>query len=466
MAIDPWELSAWDAVETTHRLARREVTPLEVTEAAIARAEQMSWLNAVVTPTFERARAAAIDPHGPLAGVPFFLKDLVRQSGVRTAWGTAASGEFVAKSSDPSTRVFEKLGLVSLGKSATPEFGLTATTEPLAFGPCHNPWLKGHSTGGSSGGAASLVASGVVPIAHASDGGGSIRIPAACCGLVGLKPTRGRFDMEGSNMLPVNIAVHGVVSRTVRDTVAFWKAVETVLPSKKLPAVGAAGERPAKRLRVGWFASSPVGGVVDPELRASVEQTAALLKSLGHEVREVECPVPTQVAEDFVALWAYVAWIQPKAGLMLMGRGFEEARLEPLTRAFASRFTANKWATLTQIRRLRRWTDDFPRRFADLGIEVLLTPTLGQLPPKHGHLSTSVPIEEALARLYAFCPFTGLYNSAGTPAISLPLGRSSSGLPIGVQLGSTRGQDAVLLELAAELEAARPWAQVAPRLAA
>lgn len=464
MPVDAWELAAWDAVETAQRLAKKDVSPLEVVDAAIARAESCRHLNAVVTPSYDRARAATevlIDE--PLAGVPSFTKDLVQVAGLRTAWGTAASGEHVSKRSDPSAKRLDATGLVSLGKSATPEFGLTATTEPTAFGPTHNPWAAGHTPGGSSGGAAALVAAGVVPIAHASDGGGSIRIPASCCGLVGLKATRGRFDMEGSNLLPVNIAVHGVVTRTVRDTVAFWRALEAATPSKKLPPVGAAAERPARRLRVAAFVTSPARAEAEGEVRGAVEKTAALLRELGHEVSEIECPVPRQVGDDFVSLWAYVAWVQSNGGLLMIGRGLDKAKLEPLTLGFARKFTERKWGCIGEIRRLRGWTAGFAEVFAKTGADVWLSPTLGQPLTKHGHLATTVPFEEALARLTAFCPFTGFYNSAGAPALSLPLFQSSAGLPLGVQLGAPRGHDALLLELGAELEAAKPWPRVAPR---
>lgn len=466
MAIDPWELAGWDAVETLEHLAQKDITATQVVEAAITRAKESSWLNAVVTPTFENALEHSTQAKGPLAGVPFFLKDLVRSKGVRTAWGTAASGDYRASADDPSVKAFHALGLVSLGKSSTPELGLTATTEPAAFGACHNPWKRGHSTGGSSGGAAALVAGGVVPIAHASDGGGSIRIPAACCGLVGLKPTRGRFDMEGSNLLPINIAVHGVVSRTVRDTVMFWKALETVLPRTRWPAVGTAGTRPEKRLRVGVYIDLPTGQKIDPEVRATVEATASLLEQLGHRVEPVTCPASRQVLDDFVSLWSFVAWIQPRLSRFTVGQPFALDKLEPLTLGFGERFMRQKWVAFKELTRLRGWTEEFPRVLERLGVDVLLSPTLATLPPPHGYLSPEVPFETAFDRLYGFCPFTGMYNSAGAPALTLPLGKSASGLPIGVHLAAARGQEAMLLELGAELEGARPWVRAAPRVAA
>ncbi len=463
MATDPWELARWDAVETSQRLAKKEITSRELTEAAIARSADMSWLNAVVTPTHESALASANAVHeGELAGQPFFTKDLVQIPGVRTAWGSAAASEHVSKRADPTVQVFNRCGLISLGKSATPELGLTATTEPLAFAPTHNPWARGYSSGGSSGGAASLVAAAVVPFAHGSDGGGSIRIPAACCGRVGLKVTRGRFDMEGSNLLPVNIAVHGVLTQTVRDTVAFWRAIEAVKPSKAWPAIGASGQAPAKPLRVAMFTDSPVA-TVDPEIRAAVEKTATLLRSLGHEVREVRSPIPPAVLEQFVTLWMYVAWMQANFGWIETGLRLDHKRLEPLTLDFAKQFRKRVLGSYRDMLRLRGWTRGYDEMMRALDVDVLLSPTLATVAPVHGHLSPSVPFDESMSRLYAFCPFTGYVNTAGATAISLPLYQSAAGLPIGIHFAAQRGREPMLLELSAQLEAAKPWPRFAPR---
>lgn len=462
--VDAWELAEWEAVETAEHIRRGDVTAAEVVEAALARAEAVASLNAVVTATPEQARVTATGARqGTLHGVPTAIKDLAQVEGVRTAWGTAGSGDFISRRSDPSVKALLRTGLVSLGKSATPELGLTGTTEPLAFGPCRNPWAPAHSTGGSSGGAAALVAAGVVPIAHGSDGGGSLRIPASCCGLVALKVTRGRFDMEGSSLLPVNIAVHGVLSRTVRDTVAFWRALEAVRPETRRPTpLGDIATAPAQRLTLGMFVESPTGSAVHSEVRAAVESTAAVATSLGHEVRAIACPFSAQVVHDFVRLWSFVAWSQTKIARLAMHRGFDVSKLEPFTRGFASSFAAQPLAALAAIRRLR----GFARRYAELiaPYDVVLGPTLAEPPPLLGHLATDQPFEATLERLLTFTPFTGLVNAAGAPALSLPAARSTTGLPLGVQLAASHGREATLLELAAELEAARPWPKIAPRL--
>jgi amidase len=457
-----WQLASWDAVETAERIRRREVSAREVVEAALARAEATAELNALVTSTPERARAAASSaPHGPLFGVPTAVKDLAQVEGVRTAWGSAASGHFTSTRSDETVRALERIGLVSIGKSATPELGMTATTEPLAFGACRNPWSRDRSTGGSSGGAAALVAAGVVPIAHASDGGGSIRIPASCCGLVGLKPSRGRLDMEGSNLLPVNIAVHGVVTRSVRDTVAFWNAIESDRRPRGLPPIGDVAPAPARRLRLGVFAESPIGTPVHEDVRAVVDRAAALCSELGHDVRRIPCPFPGQVVHDFLRLWCFVGWLQAATGRVLIHRAFDASKLEPFTRGFARSFGKQVRASLASIRRLR----GFSRAYADIvaPYDVLVGPTLAEPPPPIGHLATDQDFDQTIDRLLSFTPFTGLINAAGAPALSLPLGKTSTGLPAGIQLMTAHGGERVLLELARELEAASPWPTMAPR---
>lgn len=452
-AATAWELAGWDAVETRARLQAREVSAREVTEAAIMRAEAATVLNAIVTCTFERALRRAEVATGPLAGVPTFYKDLMQLEGVRTAWGSAATGTFISRRSDPTAKRFEATGLVTLGKSATPELGLTATTEPTHFGPTRNPWDLSRTAGGSSGGAAALVASGVVPLAPGSDGGGSIRIPASCCGLVGLKPSRGRLDMEGSNLLPVNVAVHGVLTRSVRDTVAFWSALEAQRPSTR-PRLSEVPPS-TRRLRIGWFDDSPLGTLVDPEVRQATRETADALAGLGHQVEHIACPFPRQTVLDFLHCWGFVAFIQARTGRLMLHRGFDAAKLEPWTRAFASAFQASPFQALAAMARLRRWARGWNQSLG--AFDLWLSPTLAQLPAPLGHLRTDVPFDEARTRLSTFTPFSALLNVAGAPGLSLPLARTADGLPIGLQLIARVDDEATLLRLGFELEAALPW---------
>jgi len=453
------ELGSWDAVETAERVRAGDVSAREVIDAAIARAEAAADLNAVVTAAFDRARRLASDAGGPLGGVPTFIKDLAHVEGLRTAWGSAGSGHYTATRTDPFPADVEAVGAVTLGKSATPELGLTGTTEPVAFGPCRNPWDRERSVGGSSGGAAALVAAGVVPIAHASDGGGSIRIPAACCGLVGLKVSRGRRDMAGSKLLPVNVAVDGVVSRTVRDTVAFWNAIEERNPPRGLGPIGDVRPEPARPLRVGLFTDSTAADV-DPEVVAAVEQTGRNLEALGHRVEAITNPAPSTFNEDFVRYWGLVAYAQHRLGRVLQHPGWDAREVEDWTRGLSGYFTSELRENLAATRRLMRLERDLAH--VHHRWDVLLGPTLARPAAPIGFIGPDVPFEENRLRLIDYIPFTPLQNALGAPAISLPLGRTEAGLPIGVMLAAARGEDRLLLSLARQLEAAHPWPTHAP----
>jgi amidase len=432
-------IAQWDAVETAERIRRGEVKPGEVIEAAIARAEAAADLGAIVTSVFDLARERAAPPAGVFAGVPTFVKDLSQIRGVRTAWGSAASGDFISPRSDPFVKKFARTGVVMLGKSATPELGLTATTEPLFAAPTRNPRDRSRSPGGSSGGAGALVAAGVVPIAHGSDGGGSIRIPAACCGVVGFKPSRGRLDMEGSRLLPVNVAVHGVITRSLRDTIAFHQAVA---------GLGEVAPAPTRALRIGVFSDAPGGTPVDPEVRAAVAAAAETCAALGHEVAEISCPFDGQLMDDFLAYWGFVAWIQVKSARVTMHRGFDRARIEPWTAGLAESFARDRRRAFGAMRRLRRFGRSYARVMERC--DLLLSPTLAQPAPPLGYLATD-HFETHFERLRAYAAFTPAANAAGAPAISLPLAVSASGLPIGVHFSARRHDDRTLLELAQTL---------------
>ena len=436
-------------LELVARLRRREVSAAEVVDAAIARAREAMPLGAIVTETFERARREAPGAQGPFAGIPTFIKDLAHQAGVPTTWGSRAGGAHPASRDHTFVTRFLRTGVVSLGKSATPELGLTATTEPVGRPPCRNPWDPTRSAGGSSGGAGALVAAGVVPIAHGSDGGGSIRIPASCCGVVGLKPTRGLIDMAGSPLLPVNVAVDGVLTRTVADTRAFYDAMGLATA----PARGGP-------LRIAVFVDAPGGAPVHPEIQAAVRGAARLCESLGHHVDEIRCPVGDALGEDFLLFWGYVAWIQLKTARLILHRAFDADRVEPWTRGIAGIGAGRKRETLFAIRRLRAFTRTYAALFAD--VDVLVSPVTAQPPPPLGHLDPGLPFEVHLERIKRYSTFTPIQNVAGAPAISLPLGRTADGLPIGVQFAGAQGADRQLLVLAEQLEAAQPWPKIAP----
>jgi amidase len=459
------ELGNWDAVETSARVRRLEVTRREVAEAALARAEACADLAGVVTLCAERARTKLEEvpsrgSTGPLFGAPTFIKDLSRLEGVETTWGSAAASGHVSKRSDPIVQRIEGLGLTILGKSAAPEFGITPTTEPTGRSPCRNPWNRAFSAGGSSGGAAVLVASGVVPIAHASDGGGSIRIPASACGLVGHKPSRFVMDMDGSPLLPVNVAVDGVLTRTVRDTVTFFEAAEkSGRAPRRAPPLGRVA-RGGRRLRMGVFTESPLGYPVAAEPRSAAVRAGELCASLGHQVESIRAPFDGAALDDFLAYWGFLAWTQIRTAPVMLTRRFDTRKVETLTSGLARTFTRAPWDTLRATRRLRRFAAEYAKIFERF--DVLVSPTLAELPPKLGWISTEAPFEEWFDRIRAYVPFTPLQNAAGAPAISLPLGRAENGLPIGVQFAGPFGGDGMLLSLALELEEAAPWPLLAP----
>ncbi|HEX4857246.1 MAG TPA: amidase, partial [Limnobacter sp.] len=351
-------------------------------------------------------------------------------------------------------------GLVFLGKTRLPEFGLTATTEYSKAKPVRNPWNTGHSTGGSSGGSAALVAAGVVPIAHANDGGGSIRIPAACCGLVGLKPSRGRLlinDMAKS--LPINIVSDGVVTRTVRDTAAFFALAEEHYRNPALPPLGHITMPGRKRLKIGMFTRKLAGGQTHPECVAAVQKAAALCESLGHEVKEIEVPIAAQFADDFLLYWGMLAASIAHLGKFAVDRQLDSQKLEPLTLGLAGHFKKNLVKFPFALRRLFQFKAKYAEFFQT--IDVLLSPTLGQPAPPIGYLALDLPFEEARHRLINFASFTAAQNVSGAPAISLPMHHTAEGIPVGVHFAAATGYEYRLIELALELEDAQPFRMLA-----
>ncbi|MGB8332573.1 MAG: amidase, partial [Polyangiales bacterium] len=426
-------------------------------EAAIARAELVNpSLNAIATPLFDSARRDAGAPHvGVFAGVPTFIKDIDAVAGSPVLFGSRGVPREPATESSAFVHQFLSLGFINLGKTTTPEFGLTGTTESLLHGPTHNPWRHGFSTGGSSGGSAALVAAGVVPIAHANDGGGSIRIPASCCGLVGLKPSRGRLaDIEGSELLPVKILHQGILSRSVRDTATFYHAAEKYHHNPRLPEVGLVTQ-PGRRLRIGFFSEIGEHSPAHPECVAAADDAAKLCESLGHSVERVPPPFGEGFHEDFFLLWATMAFVITRFGKRLVHPGFDRTKVEAFTEGLAQYCKHHAREVPSAVWRLRKFERRYARAFERY--DVLMNPTVAMPPPEHGYIGPEIPFETALERLKWFIPFTPVQNVSGGPAVSLPLSRSKAGLPLGVQFASRIGEDRALLELALELEAAKPW---------
>lgn len=460
-----------DATAIAALIANGEITSSEALQASISRLKAVEpELNATVCERFEEALMDAavrdtrreIPYEGPevFSGVPSFIKDNTDLVGLPTRHGSRATPSSPMTKDAPFAQQFMSTGLIPIAKTSLPEFGLTATTEFSQSDATKNPWNTAHSSGGSSGGSAALVAAGVVPIAHANDGGGSIRIPAACCGLVGLKPTRARLrNPEMAEKLPLNIVVEGVVSRTVRDTANFFAGAETHYRNPKLPFIGSVTEANAKRLRIAVCAERQGGLACDAEVTSEVERVAAKCEELGHQVEFTSSAVSQQMGEDFFLYWAMLAASLNYFGKRTLHPEFDRKQLEPLTQNLSKNFLKNIWRFPSAFKRLKNYNAVYEERFAD--IDVLLTPTLAKPPVELGHLALNLDIETTWARLQEYASFTPVQNVTGAPAITLPLAQSRQGLPIGVQFAAKRGEDRMLLELAYELEEAMPWSYTA-----
>ncbi len=447
-----------DAVELAERVATGRVSSRELVEAAINRTEAVDpALNAVAVWDLDRARdrADAAAHTGVFGGVPSFVKGVSAVEGLPNRWGSRAVPETPATESAPEVVQFLSTGLVSLGLTTTPEFGLVATTEGGLTGATRNPWSLDHSSGGSSGGSAALVAAGAVPIAHGNDGGGSIRIPAACCGLVGLKPTRDRLDMEPlPKLFPLNPGVNGVLSRTVRDTATYLYGAERYRPGPGLPPIGHVTGPAEHRLRIGVITARDDGVDFDSSTTAELLRVAGWLEELGHEVETIESPFPAGLADDFLLLWSMFPFLLWQGGGRLFD-GFDRDQLDPFATWLARSFRRQAPKAPVAFRRLRRFVATYPSAWDRH--DVLLSPTLGGPVHRLGYISPDVDGETMFARVRAQVPTTWIHNAGGGPAISLPLTIDGNGLPVGMQFAANLGQEALLLALAFELEAAHPW---------
>ncbi|WP_422748333.1 amidase [Mycobacterium sp. WMMD1722] len=452
-------LGTLDAVGIVEALRRGKVSREEVVEAAIARVEAVNpALNGLAYEAYDRARARADAPRpygGYFDGVPTFVKDNVAVGDMPTMNGTDAWDPHPAAVNGDFARDYLATGLVPLGKTRLSEFGFSASAEHPRLGPVRNPWNTEHTAGASSSGSGAFVAAGVVPIAHANDGGGSIRIPASCNGLVGLKPSRGRLPLDREmRQMPLRIVANGVLTRSVRDTAAFYREMERVQRNPKLPPVGdVTGPAPA-RLRIAVCTES-IAREAAPQVREQTLKTAALLEELGHRVTQIGNPIPTRFMDDFLLYWSFLAFALVRGGRRSFGPTFDRTRLDNLTlglERFAGRNLHRLPLAISRLARTRRITQGLSADY-----DVVLMPTLADVPPRIGHLDPSADYEQIIARLIDWVAFTPLQNATGDPAISLPLGMSADGLPIGMMFASTAGQEARLLGLAYELEEARPW---------
>ncbi|MFT4126556.1 MAG: amidase [Gordonia sp. (in: high G+C Gram-positive bacteria)] len=452
-----------DAVGVAAAVTAGEISASEALEAALDRIDAVNpVLNAVAVDDRERARRRAATQAycgGVFAGVPSIIKNNTLFAGLPTQQGSAAVPAHPATKNEAFTDQLLSTGVNIVGASTLPAFGLTATTEFVDREPTRNPWDTDYSCGASSGGSAALVAAGALPIAHANDGGGSIRIPAAACGLVGLKPSRGRVaaSAEGAT-LPIDLISNGVLTRTVRDTAQFLADAERYRPAPDLPLVGVVAGPSERRLRVAILAEPLTGQLLDRDTEAALTETATLLENLGHRTEFVPIPLDADFVTQFTDYWAMLAFALDRFGKRLVDKGFDRSQLDPFTRGLSRHFHRRLWRTPLFLRGLRRSTAMFREVFARF--DVVYSPTLAHTTPEIGYLDPGGDFTEILERLVRYVAFTPANNTAGTPAISLPLGRTSTGLPLGLHFSADLGDERTLLELAFELEAARPFARI------
>ena len=461
-------LALLDATAQAELVRNKEVKPIELVEAAISRIEELNpTLNAVVTPMYELARAAAGGqlPDGPFTGVPFLLKDiLAAYAGVRLTLGSKLLQNFVPDHDSELVVRLKQAGLIIVGRTNAPEFGLLPTTEPLLFGPCRNPWDTDRTTGGSSGGAAAAVAAGMVPMAHGNDGGGSIRIPASCCGIFGLKPTRARNPL-GPDFGDVmsGLVVEHALTRSVRDSAALLDATAGPdvgdpywAPPPERPYLQEVGADPG-RLRIAFTTKAVTGVAVHADCVQAVEDAAKLCADLGHAIEEKSLPLNAEMLVDaFSVLWA------AGTGSTIKALGATRDQVEPLTWAhqeMSVHYSAADYILAMQT--LQGISREVARFFQDY--DVLLTPTLAEPPLPLGSFNS--PPDNPLQGFYRsaeFACFTPVCNMTGQPGMSVPLFWNADNLPVGTHFIGRFGDEATLFRLAAQLEEARPWAERRP----
>ncbi|MFH9422285.1 amidase [Streptomyces sp. NPDC017529] len=475
------ELHDLTALEQAEGVRTGELSPVDLTEHYLARAEELdATLGAYLTrtPGIARKQASAAEDEAaaarregralpPLYGVPVPVKDLNQVAGVRCTMGSETLASYVPEVDDHVVTRLRRAGTILLGKTNTPEFGLPCYTENRLAPPARTPWDLERSAGGSSGGAAAAVAGGLAPVAHGSDGGGSIRIPASVCGLYGIKPSRGLVSSGPLLHDVTGLGTSGPLARTVADAAALLDVLAGPMPGAPYAApalppgetYASHARRDPGRLRVGYLTEVPFPGItVHQDCRDAVTRTAAFLAELGHDVDELALPADDGIRYAFTRVWSVIAANRPVPPA-------DEAKLMPLTRYLRERgagIPATEFArALYSFRMLGQLVADGVMQ-PDGGFDVVLTPTVAQPPPLVGGLRDDADPQAEFAAVGAFTPFTPLYNATGQPAVSVPLHWNAAGLPIGVMLGGRYGEDATLIALSAQLERALPWAHRKP----
>lgn len=470
------EYGNYDGLGLAELVRTKQVSPTELLDEAIARTAKVDpQINAVVVKHYDYARKQieAGLPSGPFTGVPFLLKDLELLAGTRTTSGASALKNYVADHNGTAAARFLAAGVTIFGKTASPEFGLMPTTESRLFGPTRNPWNLEHSSGGSSGGAAAAVAARILPVAHASDGGGSIRIPASASGVFGIKPTRARTPLgpdrgEGWGGFSCN----HVVSISVRDSAVMLDAIHGPEPSS--PYVAPPPERPYAeeitrepgKMRIFFTDKSPYGDAVDPEIASAVRDVAKMLAGLGHHVEDRAPSLPADPAVVMATIVGANTALTVRLIAQRLSRPVTDQDFEKLTlasshnaeKANAADYVAAQLAAFQISRSLATFFED---------CDVFLSPTLCTPPVRIGELNTMADdlsfIPGALRR---YMPGTAMFNMSGQPAMSVPLAWNAAGLPLGMMFAARYGDEATLFRLAAQLEQARPWKDKLPPICA
>ncbi len=470
------EYGSYDGMGLAELVRKKQVSAGELLDEAIVRTAKVDpQINAVVVKHYDYAERQIGNglPAGPFTGVPFLLKDLEILEGTRTTWGASLFKDAVADHTGTLAQRFLDAGLAIFGKSASPEFGLMPTTEPRLFGPTRNPWNLAHSSGGSSGGAAAAVAARILPVAHASDGGGSIRIPASACGVFGLKPTRARTPLgpdRGEGW--AGFSCGHVVSISVRDSAAMLDAISGpepsspyVAPPPQRPFLEEVGRDPG-RLRIAFTDKSPYGEAIDPEVAAATREAASLLAKLGHHVEERAPPLAADPAAVMAAIVGANTSLTVRLTEQRFGRAMTENDFEVLT--LASAHNGQK-TTATDYVAAQLGAFQISRALAEFfaSYDVFLCPTLCTPPLRIGELnSMAQDLSHIAPTLRRYIPATAMFNMSGQPSMSVPLQWSAAGLPLGMMFSARFGDEATLFRLAAQLEQERPWKHKTPPVCA
>ncbi len=450
-------LTDLDATAIAELIKKRDISAEEAEIATLERAMKVNpTLNAIVSPLLDEQSIIKSsnlkENKGIFHGVPSFIKDCEEVKGLATRHGTRAFVPQLANNHSPFVEQYLSLGMSILGKTTLPEFGLTSVTESSATGNTLNPWHIHYSPGGSSGGSAALVAAGVVPIAHGNDGGGSIRTPASCCGLIGLKPSRGRL-VPPESQSPIELACQGVLTRSVRDTIHFYLGAEGYT-APSLPPIGRVTIETHQQLKIAVFIDNANSEFSDSECITATLNAARLCEKINHHIEFISCPYPQKIFQDLELHYGFLACLINQSSRLKLLNKWSSSKLENYTRGLEKLFLHRCIQYPFSIKRLRHYQDHYAKIFEQF--DIILSPTNGTPPPKIGDIGPNSDFDVTLSRLKQHSAFTVFQNIAGAPAISLPLGMSQLGLPIGVHFAAAYGQESQLLSLALQLEDMQP----------